>query len=104
MEYFQRTRDGIKTKHIRSTVFLSKSPATEQLDVTFTTLFRGTAIEGIVNFFFLFDAFSPLRGFFGLFHADSSRKEPEKTPLFPTFQGKETYHRMKLTIPSFLVF
>jgi len=41
--------------------------------------------EGIVNFFFSFDEFSPLGGFLGLFHAESSRKEPEKTSLFPTF-------------------
>ncbi len=43
---------------------------------------------GIVNLFISTDELSPLRGFFGLIHRDSSRKEAEKTFLFPTFQEK----------------
>jgi hypothetical protein len=39
--------------------------------------------HGIVNLFISPGEFSPLRGFFGLFHGDSSRNEAEKTSLFP---------------------
>jgi hypothetical protein len=46
------------------------------------------------------DELPQLRGFFGLVHRDSSRKEAEKTFLFPTFQEKYPHHCMKLTIPT----
>ena len=46
----------------------------------------GVGRAGIVNLCTSPDELSPLRGFFGLFQADSSRKEAEKTCLFPTFQ------------------
>ena len=45
-------------------------------------------LDGIVNLFFSPDEFSPLRGFLGLFHGDSSRKETQRTSLFPTFREK----------------
>jgi hypothetical protein len=44
--------------------------------------------KGIVNLCISPDEFSPLRGFFGLFHADSTRKEFEKPSFFPTFTKK----------------
>jgi len=47
-----------------------------------------SAYCGIVNLFISADELSPLRGFFALFQRDSSRKEAEKTFLFPTFQEK----------------
>jgi len=54
---------------------------------------------GIVNVFISADELPLLRGLFGLVHRDSSRKEAEKTFLFPTFQEKYPHHCMKLTIP-----
>jgi hypothetical protein len=58
-----------------------------------------TTCEGIVNLFISPDEFSSLRGFFGHFHSDSSRKKTEKRSLFPTFTKKETHQCLKLTIP-----
>jgi hypothetical protein len=60
---------------------------------------RAFSRSGIVNLFISTDELSPFRGFFGLIHRDSSRKEAEKTFLFPTFQEKYSHHCMKLTIP-----
>ncbi len=44
---------------------------------------RSGVLAGIVNSFISLDAFSPLRGFLGLFHGDSSLKESEKSLSSP---------------------
>ncbi len=46
-------------------------------------MFAVFALAGIINVFISADELSQLRGFFGLVHRDSSRKEAEKTFLFP---------------------
>jgi hypothetical protein len=60
----------------------------EELDQFIGVAWREGSPKGIVNLFISPDEFSPLRGFFGLFHCDSSRKKAEKASLFPTFTKK----------------
>src|SRR6266516_374233 len=64
-----------------------------------------SSLSGMVNFFFFLDESSPLRAFFGLFHADSSQKEPEKLLTFPLFRkinasyAKSTLSTHKRVLP-----